>query len=433
MSVAPQQPLAEENVLGAMMISSKAADKAIDALQPEHFYRETHGRLFGVMRDMSLVGIPLDSITVSAYAEERGVDVGGRHRVVELANLVPTTTNITSYAKLVHDAWMKRLVDRTLTDVLSRMETMTAEEAVTALEESALNVVTATENKHDIFIDLKRALQETEARFDNPLSEGWGIPTPFSFLQPLQGGRLYVLGSYPGDGKTTLATQFAATGAQVGRKVGILSLEMSYSDLTNRWLQQRTGISQGKFRTGRVDPSRIDTAKEEMKLMSGWDVTLVDDEAMTPQAVRKYQRLGKFDLLIIDHLHRMRWKDRHDLEDNIRAITNVAREFEVPVLLLCQLARAGDSAKPFPVPSLRQLRETAMLEAEASSVWFVYRERDEHHLQTNESKFIVAKNRYGRVGHESLYFDEMSTAFTEDTWRQPVEEPDSEPQGLVKF
>jgi replicative DNA helicase len=332
--------------------------------------------------------------------------------------LTPASANVAHYIKLVHDAWVKRLVHEAALRLYTNVETMSAEEAVAALEESALNIATTTENKHDVFIDLKRALKEVEDRFDHPLPEGWGIPAPFTFLEPLQGGRLYVLAAYSGDGKTVLGTQFASTAAMVGRKVGICSVEMSYSDLTNRWLQQRTGINQGAFRTGRVPIDRIDTARDEMQQMSGWDVKIIDDEAMTTQAIRKYQRLGKFDLLIIDHLHRMRWKDRHDLEDNIRAITNVAREFEVPVLLLCQLARAGDHAKPFPVPSLRQLRETAMLEAEASSVWFVYRERDDNHLQTNDSKFIVAKNRYGKVGSEPLWFDEVSTAFTEDDWRQ---------------
>lgn len=436
MNIPANNLAAEEAVLGACLLSTKAAEVVSGTLEPDHFYRASHGALYRTFQQMMAVGLPLDTITVNAYLEEHGVleEVGGRARVFELAAIVPATANVLHYANIVRDAWVKRLVQRKAMTLLEGLGTMSGEKAVIALEEAALTIATRVDNKHDIFIDLKRALSEVEQRFDTPLAEGWGIPTPFSFLDPLQGGRLYVLASYSGDGKTVLGTQFGSTAAMVGRKVGVCSVEMSYEDLTNRWLQQRTGIPQGAFRTGRVPIDRIDTAREEMQVMSGWDVKIIDDEAMTSQAIRKYQRLGQFDLLIIDHLHRMRWKDRHDLEDNIRAITNVAREFNVPVLLLCQLARAGDHSKPFPVPSLRQLRETAMLEAEASSVWFVYRERDEHHLQTNLSKFIVAKNRYGRVGSESLWFDEVSTAFTEDDWHNPESTPQPEPsKDLVDF
>lgn len=420
---------AEEQVLGAMLFSDNAATKAVDALTVDHFYLESHGKMFAVMRDMVTNGIPTDVTTVGAALAEKGLTeaTGGRIRLHELVGLTPASANVAYHIKLVHDAWVKRLVHAAALRIYTNVEMMSADEAVAALEESALTIATVTEQKHDVFIDLKRALSEVEQRFNTPLAEGWGIPTPFSFLAPLQPGRLYVLGGYPKDGKTIIATQFAATAAQVGKKVGVLSLEMSYSDLTNRWLQQRTGISQEAFRTGRVPIDRIDTAREEMQTMSGWDVKIIDDEAITPQAVRKYQRIGKFDLLIIDHLHMMRWKDRHDLEDNIKLIARVSREFGVPVLLLCQLSRAGDHAKPFPVPSSRQMRETAMLEAVASSIWLIYRERDEYHVQTNDAKLIVAMDRYGPANTHSLYFNEVSTSFMEDDWRlgpqpEPVKE-----------
>jgi replicative DNA helicase len=97
------------------------------------------------------------------------------------------------------------------------------------------------------------------------------------------------------------------------------------------------------------------------------------------------------------------------------------------------LSRAGDYAKPFPVPSMRQLRETAMLEAMASAVWFVYRERDEQHVPTTRTQFIVAKNRYGKPGTESLWFNDATQAFEENHWEAVVVEEKVEPVGLVDF
>lgn len=410
-----------------MLLSTKAAEVVSGTLEPDHFYRASHGTLYRVMQSMMSVGLPLDAITVNAYLEEQGVleEVGGSVRVYELAALVLATANVLFYANLVRDAWIKRLVEKSALIILQGLETNTAEESVVALEQAALTISTRADSKHDVFVDLKRALMEIEQRFDAPLTEGWGVPVPFTFLKPMQGGRLYVLGGYQKDGKTILATQFASVAAEAGKKVGILSLEMSYSDLTNRWLQQRTGIHQDLFRTGRVAYDMLDSARSSMREMTDWDVKLVDDEAITPQAVRKYQRMGKFDLLIIDHLHRMRWKDRHDLEDSIKSITNVAREFDVPILLLCQLSRGGDNTKPFPIPTSRQIRETAMLEMDASAIWLIYRERDQQHIKTNDAKFITSLNRYGPEGIQDLYFDQVSTSFVEaPDWRNP---PTTEP------
>jgi replicative DNA helicase len=81
---------------------------------------------------------------------------------------------------------------------------------------------------------------------------------------------------------------------------------------------------------------------------------------------------------------------------------------------------------------MRQLRETAMLEAEASAVWFVYRERDENHVQMNKSQFIIAKNRYGRVGTETMYFDDASQSFKEMDW-EPVESEVEEVKDAFPF
>src|SRR5438105_2681541 len=121
-----------------MLLSGNAATRALDILQPDHFYRESHGVLFDLMQKMAGDGMPLDLITVSAHAEEKGVvdAVGGRVRIAELAGLVPATSNVGHYAKLVLDAATKRLVERSCTDILGRMETMSAEEAVAALDKA---------------------------------------------------------------------------------------------------------------------------------------------------------------------------------------------------------------------------------------------------------------------------------------------------------
>ena len=150
-----------------------------------------------------------------------------------------------------------------------------------------------------------------------------------------------------------------------------------------------------------------------------WDWELIDDEEVDPAAVRRHQRRGRYDLLIIDHLHRMPVKDkryeRQELEDGVRRITNIAREFDVPVLLLSQLSRSNNPKEPFPRPTMADLRGSAMIEAEAAVVWFVWRKRDKQNQQTSDAELITAKNRFGAVGAHRLGFIGSQVRFTEQT------------------
>lgn len=423
----PQAVDAEQQVLGSMLMSERAAAKAVDSLTEDCFFLESHGKMFSCMKAMLDSGVPVDVVTVAATLKQKGLtdETGGRIRLHELVGLTPATANVHHYIKMVRDEWKKRLVYRSTLEIQSNLETMTADEAVAALDEAALTIEQQVDEKHELVVDIKDLIEAKRYSMEHPESAKAGVPSPFSFLPDLVGGRLYVLGGYMGDGKTAVALQFAAYAARAGERVGIASAEMSKSDLFDRWACQMTGLPYWKVREpGKLDLRDREILNSAFTEMQDWRVQVIDDEALDPGKLRRYQRTGKYDILLVDHLHRMRWKDRHDLENNIRAITNIAREFEVPVVLLAQLSRAGDYAKPFPVPSMRQLRETAMLEAEASAVWFVYRERDEHHVQTNTSQFIVAKNRYGKAGTEILYFDDASQSFQENGWRPvEVEEP----------
>jgi replicative DNA helicase len=256
---------------------------------------------------------------------------------------------------------------------------------------------------------------------EHPESVKPGIPAPFSFLPELVGGRLYVLSGYMKDGKSRAMIQFAEAAARAGEKVGVASAEMSKADLFDAWACQRTGFPHWKVsQPWRLDPAEQKRLLEAMAEMESWNVQVIDDETIDPAKLRRYQRAGKYDILLVDHLHRMYWKDRHHLDQGVKSITNIAREFEIPVVLLAQINRSTDYANPYPAPTMNRLKESSTIEAEASAVYFVYRERDEHHLQTSRAQFITAANRYGRVGVETMYFDDASQSFKETDWT-PVE------------
>jgi replicative DNA helicase len=406
---------AETHVLAACLISDTAADRAMEALTPEHFYKLSHEHLFRTMELMTAEGRPLDAITVRSYISEHGIDVP-LELVTELASLVPSTSNIAHHAKLVRDAWTKRELQSSIWGLNDKLVEMPANEAVAAYEEASIRLADMVEEKHDSIVDMVTALDYFDKHLANPSESVRGIKVPFSFLDEMIGGRLYILGGYQGHGKTACAMQFAVPPLEDGKDVCIASLEMSEKDLMERWISGLSGVSYRGIQRGDLTVEQRARVDEVTEMMRGWKgkLTILDDEDMTPAKLRRIQRGKKFDLIIVDHLHEMQWNDRKHLEQNVHDLKNMARAFEIPVLLLAQLSRSGNFQNPYPIPTARLLRESGMIDAKAAHIWFVYRERDEdNQFIPHKAKFIVDKNRYGSTYSKQVWFDSNTIGFSE--------------------
>lgn len=424
-AVLPQNVEAEEQILGAMLMSEKAGDKAIHDLTEDCFFLEKNAQVFSVMKNMLANGIPTDPVTVAAELARKGLseDTGGRVRLHELVGLMPATSNVHVYIRDVKDAWKRRLVLKACTEIINNIDTI--EDPVGEMEKHVLEMEQSVGDGHELVASIKDLIEAKRYQMEHPESAKPGIPTPFSFLPDLVGGRLYVLSGYMKDGKSRAALQFAASAAEAGEKVGFASAEMSKKDLFDAWACQRTGLPHWKVaEPWRLDPLESKRLDEALTEMSPWRVEVIDDEYLDPSRLRRYQRSGKYDLLLVDHLHTMSWKDRHHLDQGVKTIRNIAREFEIPVILLAQMNRSTDYANPYPPPTMNRLKESSTIEAESSAVWFVYRERDEHNQQTSRGQFIVAANRYGKVDRQVVYFDDASQTFQETEW-EPVQVEES--------
>ncbi len=405
--VIPQNVEAEEAVLGAMMLSPKAIDKVSDILDDADFFRESHARIYRVMLGLHGAGDPVDAITVTDELERRGEleDVGGRVRIHELAALVPSSVNVGHYAQIVREmATLRGLVHAG--DEIARLgweHRGEVRDLITQAEAYVLELTPRGERRETLYSS-KDVVALFREKMANPVDDSvGGIPTPWSFIRPLKGGRLYVLAAYTADGKTATATQFLRAACEAGKRVDFASIEMSVADLADR-LVSTFGVPHFMCQSGMVSEQYREGAEHALRLIEGWDFYIKDDETIDVAELRRHVRMRRPDMLIIDHLHRMEWKERRDLELAIRALTNIAREFDLPIVLLAQLNRSPDWKDPFPRPTLTRLRETAVLEQEAFAVWFVWRKRDEFQQPGTEAEFIIAKNRGGPLGWQRMEF-----------------------------
>lgn len=410
---------AEEHVLGAMMISQKAVNACLPELSGEHFYYQSYGLIFETMRSMNLAGVPIDVITLTNAMEKNGSieQAGGKMKLTELALLVPAAGNAHHYAKIVRSKASQRILASFLAEVHGNVIAGNApEETLIALETGLIDLRGQIEEGRSSIVSAYSMAEYLDDKIKNPLPEETGITPPWSFLSQMLGGRLYVLGGYQADGKTVAAVHFVRAAAEQGKRVGFVSMEMPWRDVADRYLAT-FGVTASRIYRGNVeDGHQRSSAEHGISRIAGWNADVIDDPAADTVDIRRYQKLGRYEMLVIDHLHRFRTRAeyrRQDIEAIITDLVNLAREEHIPILLLAQLRRAGSTDKSFPRPSMASIRETAMIEAEAAMVWFIWRERDDRQLPTERVEWITAKNRYGPTGVNELFFHEETLRLTE--------------------
>lgn len=406
-----------------MLLNPLAIDRALEVLEPDghrKFYRASLGLVYRAIRAIHTDGNPVDEITLAAFLERHGKleAAGGAERVHELAVIVPAFSNVAHYATIVRETWQKREIGEALYRAADKAWNGAAPDEAMEHSETAILELRDRIDKggKSEFATMHDLAQNLEDRVKDPPPVGGGVPCPFSFLKPMLPGRLYVLSGYTGDGKTVAAVQFAKTAAKRALKVGFFSIEMSKEQLFDRFVSS-FGIPLGLVESGRITDRYRNQYRDALREVSPWRVDVLDDRAANATTFQRFQRLRRYDLLIIDHLHEIdvggrASERRQHLEDEVRRITTVARTENVPVLLLAQLSRPQGS-HGFPRPTMAMLRETARIEQSAAQVAFIWRKRDDENMPLDEAEFIVAKNRFGPLGRVPLQFVGENVRFVE--------------------
>lgn len=402
---APQNLEAEENVLGAVLLSERALDTTSEILGPRDFYRPSHGTIYQAALELRDAGIPVDALTLTQHLDDTGrlEQAGGRARIVELQALVPAAGNAPHYARIVREHALRNRVDHATAALREELHAgLDSGTAIARLATLADDLAREADQARDTVISSYAAAEWYQEKLRNPPDPTQGVPTPFSFLPPMQGGRLYVLGGLQGEGKTVLSTQFTRAAARAGKRVGVCTIEMSWHDMTDR-LISCAGLPYQQVVAGRFSNADLYArAERAIGELATWQIDLIDDPWITPATIRRYAKAGRYDLLVIDHLHQLAWEERRDLEKHVTYITATARELDIPIILLAQLKRPDGHS--YPRPTMSAFRDTGMIEALASACWLIHRPRDHDGKRGSEAEFVIAKDRYGPEGVHDLEF-----------------------------
>src|SRR5947207_1477379 len=424
--VAPPQNLeAEESVLGAMMLSPGAIGAVSEVLDASDFYRESHARIYRAALALYAKGEPVDAITLVDELEERGEldEIGGRVRIHELAALVPASANAGHYARIVREMATLRGLIRVggeisilgwerpgeTTDLVDR-----AEQIVFDLSQARVT----SEFSH-IEELLKDSFERITALYEAG-ADVTGTPSGYRDLDRLtsgfQPGNLIIVAARPSMGKSGLGLCVATNLAvREERPVAIFTLEMSKSEVTQRFMCSEAKVESQRLRTGKLaadDWPRLTAAcdrlaKAPIYVDDTGSITMMEIRSKARRLKSREPNLG---LIVVDYLQLM--TSGASVENRVQEVSQIsrqlkvlARDLDVPILAMSQLSRAVEQRHD-KRPILSDLRESGSIEQDADLVMFIY--RDEYYNDESDQQGIaevhLAKHRNGPTDTVKLSF-----------------------------
>ncbi|MEU3283000.1 replicative DNA helicase [Streptomyces antibioticus] len=410
----PYDRTAERSVLGSMLLSREAIAEVVEIIDSSKMHEPGHQTVFEAIIAVFSKGEPTDPISVSNHLREQGLlgNAGGLAAVHDLVNHVATTMNAAHHAEIVRDCALRRDMIRAGAVITSLG--YSGRDAMESLDAAAAEIaaISAVDNDADsapIGEDFGDFLAEVEELSRN--GKAMGVPTGFtdldSLLNGLHPGQIIIIAGRPGLGKSTLAVDFLRScSIEHGRPAVMFSLEMSRREVQARITSAEARVGLHHIRSGTVtddDWLRIarrtpDISAAPLVIDAGANQTVAQIKAKC----RRLKQQNGLDLVVIDYLQLLTSgagrRDNRQLEvsEMSRNLKLMAKELEVPVVVLAQLNRESEKRHD-KKPTKADLRESGSLEQDADIVILVHRE-DAHEKESpraGETDLIVDKHRNG--------------------------------------
>lgn len=419
----------ERAVIGICLLEKTAFGRTRGLLDAECFYLEDHQRIYRAMDEMFSSSTPIDLLTVRYHVGELNA---GEHYLVRCTNDVVSSAHVEYHCHLIREMWKRREIIK----IKSSPEDTDTSNQIRAINDQISKITSGTyksdwQDMSELMFDLMK--HQSEMASGNKSF----ITTGFKQLDKKNGGfyngQLIVIGARPSVGKSALMGKMAIEIAKKGLKVGIISLEMSNTEIAARLSSLETDIEFWKvFRTIASDENLhkrfYDKVSRELIHLPIFlsDKTKVNAVDIKAKAMKLKASRG-CDCLMVDYLQLVdsegnkNYNREQEVAKISRSMKLLAQELEIPVIILCQLNRnvTGRSYKDR-FPKLSDLRESGAIEQDADVVMFIHRdymsgfEVDESGNSTElNADLIVPKWRNGAPCHLELGFSPEKMNFFE--------------------
>jgi len=431
----PQNIEAEEGVLGSILIDPTSFDLIQGTISPDDFSRYAHNVIFEAILNLSNKRVTPDFITLidELTRVEKLEEIGGSGYIASLTQTVPTSGNIKHYAQIVTRLAILRRLIHAAGEIAALGYTQDPE-AYEKAEKILFDVKNETSSSAFKFMPelVNSYMSELDFLFANK-GTLTGITSGYHDLDRMLGGfqksDLILLAARPGMGKSAAMLCFALNAALAGKRVAICSLEMGSNQLLRRLFSMRSKIDMQRLRAGWIEDNEWENIANAAGQLTTLPIAINDVSgnpvsSMRSQLRRLIQKWGKVDIFFVDYIGLIPPDVEEGKKENLvqeitrisQGLKNLAREFDIPVIALCQLSRAVENRQS-KTPTLSDLRDSGSLEANADIVIGIYREDYYANLDQRESSrpntadFLILKQRNGPQGVVSLFFKGDETAF----------------------
>lgn len=438
----PHSQEAEQGVLGCVLLSpNECLGECIEKLKAgaDVFYDLRHQTIFGALAEMYDKREAIDVITLQQHLKDKQLleQVGGIAYLASLPDTVPSAANLSYYLDIVYEKHLLRKMIHTCSDVVSRVYDYEGE--VDALmDEVERDILRISESRvqgqSDTIKELVKKAINTIEDYHQRQGMLTGVSTGFTDLDKmtsgLHPGEMVVIAARPSMGKTSLAMNIAEhVAVDLRLPVGVFSLEMTAESLVLRMLCSRSRVNLRNIRDGFL-------AERDFPKLTGSAGKLataplfIDDTSglsilqLRAKARRMAQQHG-IKLFVIDYLQLVHSTSRRaenrqqEIADISSGIKSLAKELEVPVIVLSQLNRELEKDKNRK-PRMSDLRESGSIEQDADLIGLLYKPssgEDEDAAPTGDDhdavavNLLIAKQRNGPTGDVNLTFLKSFTRF----------------------
>lgn len=431
----PNNFLAEQIILSSLLINPDVIDMVTNSISVEAFYFKNHQEIYRAIIFMHTNKFPIDILTLTNFLQNNGLleKTGGVKLLAELLSQRPNLSTLEEYIKLLNDKFVRRSVIKLGYEIINSGY-VTSIPLTTILNEFEEKIVTfrnqlsppKTENNLEL---LDSIFSELKSKSINPTLAGLssGFYDLDCLTQGFQKSDLIIIAGRPSIGKTAFVLNITADVVRQARlPVLFFSLEMSKEQILYRFLSIESQISQLRLKSGNLgkeDWIKITRvmpiiAKLPLFIDDNFNLSIQDIRAKIKSILFEQKKLG---LIVIDYLQLMqnshsdsKMENRaQELSYTTRSLKMLAREFNVPIIVLSQLSRNVEN-RVDKRPILSDLRESGSIEQDADLILLLYKTNTYPQLTDQTSKLIeliIAKQRNGPTGIIKLKFNQESTKF----------------------
>lgn len=417
----------ERYVLGACLAFTDAFQEIEPLISPEDFTVELYRRLWIEMRTLASTGEAIERGSVTGWLQANGKlqAFGGLTFLLSLDENLPMRFSVAGYVNLLREMTRRRRLIVAAQGLIEQASSgnQSSADVVSWAERTLAELSSADDASESRMEKLEEIiLADFEGLCDPSASIKSGVWLPWPSLRRIIPAmlpkQLILIAARPTVGKSASAFQIAYETARRGLPVALFSLEMSKREITARLACSIAKVDSRSWMTGQMGAEISDFRKALTQLA---EVPLfVCDRAIStvPSILQKIKRLPvKPRLVVIDYLQLMSGRGENrtqEVSQISRALKIAAQELDTPFLVLSQLSR--DSVKSRRAPDLSDLRDSGSLEQDANTVILLHPVDSDFTTNpspTAEIKFIVAKQRNGRIGAITLDFHKPYTRFEE--------------------